>query len=777
MALKKITEQELSQNGVVSAPDRLTGTAAENKAVFDKLIRNTVAPDFNALIDALAGTGGAGELGTAAGKTVQLELDETVRFGSQAVRFLRVNADRVLETSADGTTWQATGSSGHVVLDKNGAALPQRSRMQFDNCEVSDAGGVTVVHGIKGDKGEQGNTGATGPQGVQGERGPRGAAIVPGVDVDGIMTFREQDTVELPQPVNVRGPQGPAGVQGAQGVPGAQGPQGIQGPVGLQGPQGETGGKGDTGERGPQGPTGETGPQGIQGKTGAQGVQGPTGPQGPQGLQGIQGAQGETGPAGARGPAGASGAQGPQGPQGETGAPGTDGRSFTLQDIYPTLAALKTAFPDGNEYAYQVTAEGGAIFIWSETAGDWESLGKLQGPQGAQGPQGNQGSVGPQGEPGPTGPQGPQGIQGATGPQGVQGPKGDTGETGLTGPQGPTGPRGEQGPQGVQGLKGDTGAAGPQGPAGVQGPRGAQGEQGVQGPAGADGKSAYQTAVEAGFGGTETAFNGALAETPGHIAARNNPHGVTAAQVGASPVGHTHDPVSVGGIPIVTTYTPEGGVDGVDYAADVPGVTEYYIGLKVSIVPHIQSNNVTPKFQIGGLERKNIARQYADGTYSSAAFKRVDWLEINFPITLEYVGPGWSVVGAVKVKADDLSGVPADSYLVGKDTDSAQYKTPEQVRQHIGAPKRYSYSVTIPTSSWTTATVGWYKDITVSGVTAAMNPTAGLVQSSDAAAAKLQLEAWGCVSRMTTAANSVRVYCYEELPQTQITVRLEGTVA
>ena len=34
---------------------------------------------------------------------------------------------------------------------------------------------------------------------------------------------------------------------------------------------------------------------------------------------------------------------------------------------------------------------------------------------------------------------------------------------------------------------------------------------------GADGKSAYQTAVEAGYSGTETAFNTALKEVPGHI--------------------------------------------------------------------------------------------------------------------------------------------------------------------------------------------------------------------------------------------------------------------
>ena len=47
---------------------------------------------------------------------------------------------------------------------------------------------------------------------------------------------------------------------------------------------------------------------------------------------------------------------------------------------------------------------------------------------------------------------------------------------------------------------------------------GPQGPQGPTGPAGADGKSAYQSAVEAGYSGTETAFNTALKEVPGHIA-------------------------------------------------------------------------------------------------------------------------------------------------------------------------------------------------------------------------------------------------------------------
>lgn len=140
----------------------------------------------------------------------------------------------------------------------------------------------------------------------------------------------------------------------------------------------------------------------------------------------------------------------------------------------------------------------------------------------------------------------PVDIRGPAGKDGEQGPKGDTGDTGPQGEQGPQGPRGEIGPQGPQGEQGIQGPVGPKGDTGEQGPQGIQGHQGVQGPegpqgpagvAGADGKSAYQTAVEAGYTGTETAFNEALKDVPGHIANKDNPHGVTAAQAGADKTG------------------------------------------------------------------------------------------------------------------------------------------------------------------------------------------------------------------------------------------------
>ena len=51
--LENITEQELAENGVASAPDKLEGKAADNKKLFDKLITAVIAPYLNLAIDAI----------------------------------------------------------------------------------------------------------------------------------------------------------------------------------------------------------------------------------------------------------------------------------------------------------------------------------------------------------------------------------------------------------------------------------------------------------------------------------------------------------------------------------------------------------------------------------------------------------------------------------------------------------------------------------------------------------------------------------------------------
>jgi hypothetical protein len=186
----------------------------------------------------------------------------------------------------------------------------------------------------------------------------------------------------------------------------------------------------------------------------------------------------------------------------------------------------------------------------------------MPGPQGEQGPKGDQG------EPGADGAQGLKGDQGEPGIQGPRGDKGDQGEPGLVGPQGEQGPQGQQGETGAAGqafqiakiytslvelqsdttpsgivsgqfalintgnvedednaklyvwngssydyitdLSGTQGMVGPVGPAGAQGAQGTQGAQGIQGEQGLVGKSAYQSAVDNGFVGTEAEWLASL---------------------------------------------------------------------------------------------------------------------------------------------------------------------------------------------------------------------------------------------------------------------------
>lgn len=380
------TDSDGNKVGVIGQDTTPNLSVSEMQFSVEAVVREVVIPAYNSLVDALNALAAASNMGAADingdASTVQAELTKRIITGN--VKYIRLNSDKVLETSNDGVTWEATGSSGHIIIKPDGTVAPQRSRMKFVNGTVTDDGTQTIITGLKGDTGPKGEKGDTGAQGPKGEQGLTGPVIVPSVDANGVMSFTIQDTAVAPQPVSVRGPQGPQGVQGEQGTQGARGPQGIQGIQGVQGP------KGDQGE---------------------QGIQGPEGPQGP------------------------AGAQGPTGAQGPAGAAGKDGTSLYIEDIYSTLAALKNAIPAGNDKMYFVQ-EDGECYIYSENESDWVSVGALQGPAGPQGPQGEQGIQGPKGDTGAQGPQGEQGVQGIQGEQGATGPEGPQGPAGVAGADG-----------------------------------------------------------------------------------------------------------------------------------------------------------------------------------------------------------------------------------------------------------------------------------------------------------------------------------------------------
>ena len=121
----------------------------------------------------------------------------------------------------------------------------------------------------------KGDTGATGAKGDTGDIGPRGATFTPSVDMQtGMLSWTNDAAFPNPDPVNIRGPEGPQGQKGDAGEQGPKGETGDTGPQGAAGPQGVQGEKGDTGDVGPQGPPGETGPAGPQGEQGPVGESG-----------------------------------------------------------------------------------------------------------------------------------------------------------------------------------------------------------------------------------------------------------------------------------------------------------------------------------------------------------------------------------------------------------------------------------------------------------------------------------------------------------------------
>ena len=78
---QKITQEAIAANGVQSQADKLTGTAAQNKKVFDALVTAVVREKFNARLDELTGSGCAAQLGIStvtglSAETVQAALEQ-----------------------------------------------------------------------------------------------------------------------------------------------------------------------------------------------------------------------------------------------------------------------------------------------------------------------------------------------------------------------------------------------------------------------------------------------------------------------------------------------------------------------------------------------------------------------------------------------------------------------------------------------------------------------------------------------------------------------------
>ena len=134
-----ITDKKIGSwtNPVVNEADQPQRTAAEMKAIFDAN-SNQIKAAFNAVIDELVGTGGAGNVGNGAlgeipAGTVAAQLAALLNmFGSYPsssdIKGIRLSADNKIEVTLDGTTWKPTAQTGDPVTDLG--AIPVAADIQ-----------------------------------------------------------------------------------------------------------------------------------------------------------------------------------------------------------------------------------------------------------------------------------------------------------------------------------------------------------------------------------------------------------------------------------------------------------------------------------------------------------------------------------------------------------------------------------------------------------------------------------------------------------------------
>ena len=240
-------------------------------------------------------------------------------------------ACNVKSSVANGETYPSAGGGSTII---GGGGTPGADGVGIASVEQTTTStadnGVNVITVTKTD-----GTSSTFSvrNGSKGSQGDDGATYIPNVDLNGLLTWTNDQGRPNPSSVIIKGPKGE---KGEKGDPGAQG---------LQGP------KGDKGDTGPQGPKGEAGPQGDKGAyyrphVGAGGwldwipsedglpeidIVNITGPKGDTGAQGEKGDKGDTGPQGPQGPKGDTGPQGPKGDTGPQGPAGTTGADYIIE--------------------------------------------------------------------------------------------------------------------------------------------------------------------------------------------------------------------------------------------------------------------------------------------------------------------------------------------------------------------------------------------------------------------------------------------------------------
>ena len=407
----KLTDSDIAAKGVVAAPTILNGTPEENKKVFDRLVREVLKGDFNSLIDALAATTGAGEIGAAVegltGATVQAVLNAVKVCLDSKVADADFTAALALKSDKSMTnnhikTVELDGNTGVFTFTKeNGTKITidtalEKVAVNFAYDAESQSLVLTLADGSR-----------------------VSATIKSGCITDSMLDSALKTMLQ--------GYVQAAATSATNAAASEAAALSYKNAAQAAATAAERDAKTAADSKTAAAASAQTASAAAQtAKDDADRAESSNShpPRINNGYWELwdvdQGKWVQT----------AYPAQGPA---------GADGASYTVLGLYATLAALEAAHPTGSkgDAWFVGTAESNTVYQWDVDQGKWVNAGALKGPAGQDGITPNIGANGPwwigttdtgvqaQGEQGETGPQGPQGPQGETGPQGPQGPKGD----------------------------------------------------------------------------------------------------------------------------------------------------------------------------------------------------------------------------------------------------------------------------------------------------------------------------------------------------------------
>lgn len=224
--------------------------------------------------------------------------------------------------------------------------------------------------------------------------------------------------------------------------------------------------------------------------------------------------------------------------------------------------------------------------------------------------------------------------------------------------------------------------------------------------------------------------------------------------------------------------------DGITYNVTVPGVTELYNGLIITIIPERVSASTAVKINVNNLGEKMLRLPLSFNNAAMSIPKMDTYFTQGRPITIQYdanytTGGAWKTLGKQKTSAQDLYGtVPIEGG--GTDADNAA-----DARKNLDVPsnadieelresmlKKAAYDVSLPASGWSDS-APYSQVVSVSGILASDTPFVDLNMSNATTdtAADMQ-EAFAMIGRIVTADGKITAYCYDSKPAADLPLRL-----